>query len=105
MQMLVVMYYGKTYTMSTCNLPARLDELLLKVMPLLAPPGSTLSLAATDRKRLNGTTHVVMKPNPKMYSRLCHESLQKCKPHNTLLKMKKPAEQVKILCATMRHAS
>lgn len=75
---------------STASVPARLEELLLKVMPLLAPPGRTLSLAASDKKRLKGTTHVVIKPKPKMYSRVCQESLQKCNPHNILLKTKKP---------------
>ena len=61
------------YTVS----PAKLFELLLKVMPALAPPGRTLSLAATDKKRLKGTSHVVINKNPKMYSRLCQESRQK----------------------------
>lgn len=71
--------------------PAKLEELLLNVIALLAPPGSTLSLAANDRNRQNGTTHVVINAKPNMYSRLCHESRQKCKPHRTLLRIKKPA--------------
>lgn len=52
-------------------------ELLLKVMPVLAPPGRTLSFAATDRNRLNGTIHVVRNRKPKIYSKVCQESRQK----------------------------
>ena len=59
------------------SIPAILLELLLKVMPAFAPPGRTLSFAATDRNRLNGTIHVVRNKKPKMYSKVCHESRQK----------------------------
>ena len=72
--------------------PGKLFALLLKVMPALAPPGKTLSLAATDRKRLKGTSQVVMNRKPKMYSRLCHESRQKYTPQRALLSTKKPAQ-------------
>ncbi len=72
-------------------IPARLFELLLKVMPALAPPGRTLSFAATDRNRLKGTSQVVMNRKPNMYSRECHESRQKYTPQSALLNMKKPA--------------
>lgn len=72
--------------------PVKLFVLLLKVMPALAPPGKTLSLAATDRKRLKGTSQVVMNRKPKIYSRLCHESRQKYTPQRALLRTKKPAE-------------
>ena len=71
-------------------IPDRLLELLLKVMPAFAPPGKTLSFAATERNRQKGTIQVVRNRKPKMYSRLCQESCQRCIPHSTLLRMKKP---------------
>ena len=79
-------------------LPVKLLELLLKVMPAFAPPGRTLSFAATDRNRLKGTSQVVINRNPNMYSRLCHESRQKYSPQSALLKMKNPTKH-HIMCA------